>query len=178
MTQLHIEPADEKNLRVTGIDPLLAGSLCEVPRVLEQRDQSPSRDRLYPDLFRADAPANDDWHRLMDDDLRHLFVSAGETVERDLTRLEPDPAHKDCVQLLLPAAHVNAWMSALNQARLVLAEQFAITEADMTNEDLDPRRDQDLAVFSGLTGGGRASKLPAFRRRGGRVVECGGLENR
>jgi hypothetical protein len=147
MKHLSIELAGEKYLRITGIDPLLAGSLFELPRLLEQRDRPPSRHRLYPHPFRPDPPANEEWHRLMDDDLHHLFVSAGETVERDLTGLEPDSHHKQHRQLLLTAAHGNAWMSALNQARLILAEQHAVTEADMTNEELDPHRDKDRALF-------------------------------
>jgi hypothetical protein len=144
---LAIAPADAKHLRVTGLDPVLAGCLGEVPRLLAQGDRPPARHRLYPDPFRADAPANEEWHRLMDADLRHLFASAGEILERDLARLEPDPAQKSCSCLLLPVAHVNAWLSAVNQARLILAEQFGVTEAEMTREDLDPRRDQDLALF-------------------------------
>lgn len=147
MKHLAIAPADAKHLRVTGLDPVLAGCLGEVPRLLAQGDRPPARQRLYPDPFRADAPANEEWHRLMDADLRHLFVSAGEIVQRDLTRLEPDPGQQKCSRLLLPVAHVHAWMSAVNQARLVLAERFAVTETEMERADLDPRREQDVAIF-------------------------------
>lgn len=147
MTHLRIGLADEKNLRMTGLSGIFVSVLFEVPRLLEQRDQPPARDRLYPDPVRGDTPANEDWHRLMDDDLRHLFASAGETVERDLARLETDPTDATCGQLLVPVAHVHAWLSALNQSRLILGEQYAVTETDMTNEQLDPRRAKDRAVF-------------------------------
>jgi len=147
MTHLRIELADDKNIRLTGVDPLLAGCLVAVPQILAQRDRPPARQRLYPDPFRADAPANEEWHRLMDDELRHLFAAAGEIVERDLTRLAPDPARERHLQLLVPVAHLNAWLSALNQARLILAEQYVVTEADMANEQLDPGRAKDVAVF-------------------------------
>ncbi len=147
MRLLQIEPADEKHLRIRGLDRMLCGCLDELPRLLEQGDRPPARQRLYPDPFRSDASANEEWHRLMDSDLRHLFVTAGEIVARDLARLEPDPAQPHRKQLLLPVAHLNAWISALNQARLILGEQFAVTEAEMRREELHPEREQDVALF-------------------------------
>ncbi|MCX7887670.1 MAG: DUF2017 domain-containing protein, partial [Verrucomicrobiae bacterium] len=50
-------------------------------------------------------------------------------------------------RLCFPADHLNAWMSALNQARLILGERFEITEDDMNRPLLNPVKPKDAAVF-------------------------------
>ena len=39
--------------------------------------------------------------------------------------------------MIFAAEHLNAWMSALNEARLILGEIFRITDADMETTDFD-----------------------------------------
>jgi hypothetical protein len=141
MTPLRIEPAGPKHLRITGINPVIADCLLAVPEILEQRDSPAARQRLLPDPTPADAPTNADWQRLIAPELRRLFVTAGQTVTRDLTVLRAG------LPLTFPAKHRNAWMSALNEARLILGERFKITEADMTAEDFSVREPKGLAVF-------------------------------
>lgn len=137
---LRIFAPDEKHLRIKGIEPLLAMCLQELPAVLEKRDSPAARPRLFPNPTGADAKANDDWQQFVAPELRHLFVSAGETVVRDLTALDGDT-------LTFPAEHVNAWMSALNQARLILGELHEIADHDMDPNDLDPRVPKQRAVL-------------------------------
>ncbi len=38
-------------------------------------------------------------------------------------------------------------MSAINQARLILGEQFHVTEQDMVRRDIDPHRASDIALI-------------------------------
>ena len=45
------------------------------------------------------------------------------------------------------AAHLNAWMSAINEARLILGELFDVTEQDMNREDLDLEDPKQFAVL-------------------------------
>jgi hypothetical protein len=141
VTTLRIEPAGPKHLRITGLNPVIADCLLAVPEILEQRDSPAAQQRLLPDPTPADTQANADWQRHMAPELRHLFVTAGETVTRDLTGLRTGQP------LTISAEHRNAWMSALNEARLILGAQFKITEADMTAEDFDVRGPKGLAVF-------------------------------
>jgi len=137
---LSLSTPDAKHLRIDGISPLLAMCLQELPAILEKRDSSAARHRLFPDPTRADAKANDDWQQHVAPELRHLFVSAGETVVRDLTALTGET-------LTFPAEHANAWMSALNQARLILGELHEITDHDMDPDNLDPRIPKQRAVL-------------------------------
>ena len=52
-----------------------------------------------------------------------------------------------CPQVTFAADHVNAWISALNQARLILGEIHEIDEADMNRSDLDPHNPKHVAAF-------------------------------
>jgi hypothetical protein len=144
VNHLRLELADDKHLRLTGISPLLAHCLFELPEILRLRDQPEPHQRLFPDPLQHDAESSAEWHRLMDDDLQHLFASAEEIVIRDLTQFD-----RKAAAITFPADHANAWMSALNQARLVLGAKYNVTEADMDDQDLDltdPRKKALLQI--------------------------------
>jgi hypothetical protein len=139
---LHLSAADGKHLRISGIDPLLALCLQELPAILELRDQPEAQARLLPSPTAGDETANRDWRETVAPELRHLFASAGEIVSRDLTQLKPSPRDARFRTLTIPLAHVPAWMSALNQARLILAAIHGLDEIDMNvaYDQLDPRK--------------------------------------
>src|SRR5260221_11959994 len=80
-------------------------------------------------------------------ELRHLFQLAGEIVARDLTALQPETNEPDAMQVEFAAEHLNAWMSALNQARLIQAAVFNITEEDMNDAVPDAPTDKQIAVL-------------------------------
>ena len=147
MNHLRVQAVNHKQVRVGGINPFLAACLQELPEILAQRDHPSARRRLFPDPTAGDREANADWQRLMEPELRHLFVSAAETVARDLAALQPDTSEKDCLETAFPAAHVSAWMSALNQARLILGELHHVEEPDMTREQFDLQDARQLAVL-------------------------------
>lgn len=146
MIPLHIESVDEKTLRLTGIAPLVADCLQCLDEILAQRDSPKVRQRLFP-VPSTDEAINAEWEQFVGPDLRHLFVTAAETVLRDLTALEADPQDKKCFQVAFSAAHLDAWMSAINQARLILSEKFHITEREMERHDLDLGSETDLALI-------------------------------
>jgi len=145
--QLHVEPVGEKHLRISGINPVVLDCLHALPEVLAQRDSPKARARLLPDPTTADEKTNADWQRLIAPELRHVFVSAGETVARDLTGLAPDASDPQSLAVTFPVEHVAAWMSALNQARLILGELHKVTDADMSASDFNLKRAKGLAVF-------------------------------
>lgn len=115
MTRLQLDRPDEKSLRFSGVSAGVARCLFDLPDILRLRDQPGPARRLFPDPTAHDPDANADWHRLMDSDLQHLFAAAEQIVTRDLTQFDPTRG-----QLTFSAAHANAWLSALNQARLIL----------------------------------------------------------
>lgn len=140
MKLLRIRAVDEKTIELTGIPPILIHCLHLLPDILRHRTQPGVRARLFPDPEPGNPRANAEWHEVTDPDLRHLFVSAEETVIRDLTALNDG-------RLRIPTAHLTAWMSAINQARLILGELHHVTEQDMDRADLDPARPKDLALL-------------------------------
>lgn len=147
MINLRVRPVDAKRIRISGIHPLLAVCLQELPLILELRDKGPVHARLFPPLTAADVAANREWQEIMEPDLRHLFVSAGETVVRDLTGLAPQPRAPTRLCVTISAVHVSAWMSALNQARLILGTLFGIAdEQDMLIAEFDPHDPKHVAI--------------------------------
>ena len=145
MIPLSIEMVDEKTIRLTGIIPLLADCLQRLNEILEHRDTPSVRQRLFPKPS-TDETINSEWEEFVAPDLRHLFVTAGETVARDLTALEPDPQHPNLFRIAFPAAHRDAWMSALNQSRLILGEQLHVTDREMERRTFDPKSAADLEL--------------------------------
>ncbi len=141
MINLRVEPVDSKHIRISGIHPVLLDCLHALPEILEQRDSPAARQRLLPHPTTTDATANAEWQLAVAPELRHAFVAAGDTVTRDLTGVTADG------QLTFVAEHLNAWMSALNEARLILGEIFHITDADMESADFDVKTAKGLAIF-------------------------------
>lgn len=146
MIHLRVQPDGPKHIRLTGLDPVLLDGLFALPEILPALDRPKVRSRLLPAPTSAETEINTDWEAHVVPELRHLFVAAAETVLRDLTLLE-DPDHNLRRQLRFPAEHRAAWISALNQARLILGQLHAITEADMTQEDFDLETARGLAIF-------------------------------
>ncbi len=146
MTALRVETVDEKTVRLAGIAPLMADCLQRLGDILGQRDTPAARQRLIPTPSTDDS-INAEWERFVTPDLRHLFVSAGETVLQDLTAMQADPHDPKCFRVAFPAAHINAWMSAINQARLILSEQHHVTEQDMNRQGLDLKRTTDIPLI-------------------------------
>ena len=146
MSGLCVEPIDEKHVRIRGIEPFMANCLEGVAEVLDRRDSPQVKERLFPDPTPANVKMNEDWQKLISPDLRHLFVAAGDTVARDLTGLAEDAREKGSYEVTFPAEHLNAWMSALNEARLILGELFHITEKDMNKKRFDNTDPRTLAI--------------------------------
>ena len=147
MNPLRVSAVDEKDIRISGIPPLLVFCLRELPHILEKRDTPDARGRLFATPTRDDPKINADWEQFMVPELRHLFVTAGETVGRDLAKLEEESAENHSCCITFAAAHLNAWMSAINEARLILGELFGVTEQDMNREDLDLEDPKQFAVL-------------------------------
>ena len=136
---LRLEPVSPKRLALREVDPFLTQCLFELPQILERREGPEIRGRFFQDLVADDAVANEDWHKLVDFELHHLFASAGEIVARDLTGLQDGTVE-------FPIEHVSAWLNAINQARLILAEQHQVTALDLARLDFDPHDQRDVAL--------------------------------
>lgn len=113
-----------------GIQEPFRSLLRELPAVPEQHAQA-AAGRLFPKPAEpeSDPEIAADWDTLVRPDLERLFASAREIVARDLASLEKKGAGS---KLAIPSAHVEAWIHALTQARLALAEAHHFTEGELS----------------------------------------------
>jgi hypothetical protein len=113
------------------LSPASVETLKGVPMLLESQDPR-VRERLLPETC-SDEEAEEHWRRHAVPELERLFVSRAQVVRRDLGNLRTLPESSRQV-LLIPHAHQNAWLAALNAARLALFELNSLTAESMEPE--------------------------------------------
>jgi hypothetical protein len=129
------------------IHPLFAELLAELPRAASRHGSA--RSRLYPDPVgpgSADGGAEDlaDWHEHVHPELERLFAASREKVSEDLGVLGAKTGSVRCV---IPRENIDAWLNALNQARLVIVEENKFAERELSGAeppDLSTRRGLSL----------------------------------
>ena len=139
---MNIGPENDGALVIREIPDLLLQLLSEIPELGAPYDPR-AQARFFPDP--ADDPKLvEDWKSLIQPELDELFRTARETVEADLRRAKSDGGGI----LKIPRNHMDAWLSALNQARLAIAERFGFDENDMSAEPRpDPADPRAMALF-------------------------------
>ncbi|MHC4547701.1 MAG: DUF2017 family protein [Planctomycetota bacterium] len=125
--------------------PPFALMLLELPGLLAPDPSDEVKRRLFPHPS-DDESIREDWERYVHPELWALLASAREIVTKDLGNLAASSSgvgHR----LEIPAGHVNAWISALNAARLALGAIHGIedevdlhTFEDEDDEEPDERR--------------------------------------
>lgn len=132
-------------VRLSKLDPFIKQLLISLPEEAGNTESEAAQGRILP---HPGKDVGDDfmdlWREEIQPELLHVFQSAVETVRGDLQQL--DEGSKNAVKI--PAAHKDAWLNALNQARLCIAanEHFDETDmADMINPRIQDER--DLALF-------------------------------
>ncbi len=124
------------------IHPLFGSLLEELPQAASRHKKA--RGRLYPDPCPSEAEKSmrRDWEDHVRPGLEQLFASSREIVQRDVAALSRSG---EGTRLVIPAGHLDAWLNALNQARLIIVE-----ENNFTEPDLDHREPPDLATRRGV----------------------------
>jgi hypothetical protein len=132
--------ASTDSWELRDIHPLFVSLLTELPKVASRHKKAQAR--LYPDPIGGEdhAEFRRDWKEHVRPELERLFASSREIVARDLSALGGNGT-----KLVIPSGHVEAWLNALNQARLVIVEESNFSEAD-----LDHREPPDLATRRGM----------------------------
>jgi Domain of unknown function (DUF2017) len=88
-----------------------------------------------------------EWKIYVEPELRRLFQTATQTVGVDLEQLNGNEKSLANRILCIPTKHADAWLSALNQARLVIAAKNNFTELELNDHLRSPigsRRDLSL----------------------------------
>ena len=135
-------------LEIAELDPFLAELLRQIPESTRPEGAEAAEKRLFS--LPADAANSEmcnEWKLYVEPELRRLFRTATETVESDLKMLNGTTKPFANCTLRIPTKHAEAWLSALNQARLVIAAKYGFTEGELCDHYRSPigsRRDLSL----------------------------------
>jgi hypothetical protein len=135
-------------LVVSELDPFLAELLRQIPASTKCDDVVEAEQRV----FSAPAQPNEkeicaEWKLYVEPELRRLFESSTETVAADLQQLNGNQKPFANCTLRIPTEHVEAWLNALNRARLVIAAKNKFSENELSDHYRSPigsRRDLSL----------------------------------
>ena len=133
-------------LEISNLDPFLAELLRQIPSCANPEGQSEAEARLFSRPSAEDELCAE-WKSYVEPELRRLFRSATETVADDLAQLNGNEKSLRNRALAIPLEHADAWLNALNQARLVIAAKYKFTDEELNDHDRSPigsRRDLGL----------------------------------
>jgi uncharacterized protein DUF2017 len=115
----------------TEIEPIEADLLRQIPALCDAPDDSRAASRLFSNpADSSEVQFLADWEDYVRPELRHVFISARETVEKDLEKMEERPGHPS--RLVILCAHGEAWLNTLNQARIILANRFEFSDEELS----------------------------------------------
>lgn len=117
---------------------LLASLVDQLRELLEVSTDDPSLRRLFPTAYHEDPERDREYQQLVRDELLERRLAALATVEATVEAA------------MLDDGEVTAWMSALNDLRLVLGTRLDLSEDDEPVEEDDPRAPA-MAVYSYLS---------------------------
>ena len=135
-------------LEMAELDPFLAELLRQIPDSTRPDGAEAAENRLFS--LPADAKDEEicaEWKLYVEPELRRLFECATQTVANDLKMLNGSTKPFANCTLRIPTRNAEAWLSALNQARLVIAAKYGFTEGELSDHYRSPigsRRDLSL----------------------------------
>ncbi len=136
------------SLEISELDPFLAELLRQIPESTNREGTEAAEQRIFSlpgDVSQTELCK--EWKLYVEPELRRLFESATETVASDLQALNAKSKPFANCTLRIPITNADAWLSALNQARLVIASKFGFTEGELGDHYRSPigsRRDLSL----------------------------------
>lgn len=137
---------DAESLCISDLDPFLAELLRQIPASANPEGAPEAQARLFTRPS-TEKEICTEWKSYVEPELRRLFRSATETVVADLAQINGNEKSLRNRSLRIPFEHADAWLSALNQARLVIAERYKFTDEELNDHDRSPigsRRDLSL----------------------------------
>jgi hypothetical protein len=139
---------DKDHLEISELDPFLAELLRQIPESTNTDGVESAQQRILSSP--AAASERDicaEWKLYVEPELRRLFRSATETVAADLQQLNGSTKPFANCTLRIPIENAEAWLNALNQARLVIAAKYNFTDGELCDHYRSPigsRRDLGL----------------------------------
>jgi hypothetical protein len=117
--------------------------------IAEDRLEDDARARLYPRAYLdpTEEDAEQEWEQLVHDDLTTARLAAFRTVCADLAVTE---GGRD-ITVALDAERETQWLTALNDARLIMGTTLGVTEEDSLEFSPDDPRDAWAELYRWLT---------------------------
>jgi hypothetical protein len=138
----------KNQIELSELDPFLAELLRQIPISADPGSVPAAEERLFsPPTDGKEAEICAEWKLYVQPELRRLFQTATQTVTADLEQLNGNEKNFVNRTLRIPAKHADAWLSALNQARLMIAAKNNFTETELNDHFRSPigsRRDLSL----------------------------------
>jgi hypothetical protein len=135
-------------IEISELDPFLSELLRQIPASANPEGAPAAEERIFsPPANGVETELCAEWKVYVEPELRRLFQTATETVTSDLEQLNGNEKILANCTLRIPAKHADAWLSALNQARLVIAAKNNFTETELNDHCHSPigsRRDLSL----------------------------------
>jgi hypothetical protein len=135
-------------IEISELDPFLAELLRQIPTSANPDGAAVAEQRLFSSPTTGkEADFCAEWKVYVEPELRRLFQTATQTVSTDLEQLNGNEKSLANRTLRIPSKHADAWLSALNQARLVIAAKNNFTESELNDHCHSPigsRRDLSL----------------------------------
>ena len=123
-----------QNLQTVGLRELDLFScelLHQIAVAADPTGSEAATTRIFTSPTHGSEPGFDEeWTEYVEPDLKHCFETALETVKSDIEALK-ESAGDEAYELNIPLNHLEAWVHALNQARLVLAARHDFGEREM-----------------------------------------------
>jgi hypothetical protein len=135
-------------LELSELDPFLAELLRQIPDSTKAEGCEAAEERLFSrPADESETELCNEWKAYVEPELHRLFQSTTETVAADLRPLNGSTKPFANCTLRIPIKHAEAWLNALNQARLVIASKYRFTEGELSDHYRSPigsRRDLGL----------------------------------
>lgn len=144
---MKIQRLDATTIALEEIDGLIGELLRQIPASADPSGSEAATERLFPSPTEGlDPEADEEWREYVEPGLRELFLDAISIVRDDLKDLPGKASHGPRV-LKLPVKHLEAWIHALNQARLALAARHGFTERELEREIPSEGGERAFALF-------------------------------
>ena len=135
-------------LEISELDPFLAELLRQIPDSTRTEGTEAAQQRLFSlPAQTSEREICAEWKVYVEPELRRLFQTATETVATDLQQLNGSTKPFANCTLRIPTQNAEAWLNALNQARLVIAAKYNFSDVDLCDHYRSPigsRRDLGL----------------------------------
>ncbi|MEA3209137.1 MAG: hypothetical protein QOE70_2194 [Chthoniobacter sp.] len=144
---MRIQRLDEQMVALEELDPFCCDLLRQIPTSADPTGSREAEERLFTTpTHGAEPEADADWKEYVEPGMRELFLDAVGVVQSDLEHLVgSEPGEHQTLRL--PVEHLEAWINALNQARLALSARHGFTELELERDIPMEGNARALAIF-------------------------------